>query len=103
MVIRNLRDAGAILLGKTNIPEFAIHYDSNNLVYGGTHNPHMHGRSAGGSSGGEGAAIATGMSAFGSARTTAGRSGSMHFCGVVGIRPGRWIVPTRATPPPPTR
>ena len=46
-VVENLRDAGAILLGKTNIPEFAFHYDSNNLVYGATHNPHDPERSVG--------------------------------------------------------
>ena len=64
-VVRNLRGEGAILLGKTNIPEFAFHYDSNNLVYGATHNPHNPERSVGGSSGGEGAALATGITPFG--------------------------------------
>ena len=99
-VVRNLRGAGAILLGKTNIPEFAIHYDSNNLVYGGTHNPHLHGRSAGGSSGGEAAAIATGMSPFGVGSDYGGSIRiPCHFCGVTGIRPGRWIVPYRGHSP----
>ncbi len=100
VVIRNLRGAGAILLGKTNIPELAIHYDSNNLVYGATHNPHMHGRTAGGSSGGEGAAIATGMSAFGVGSDYGGSIRiPCNFCGVVGIRPGRWIVPYKGHSP----
>src|SRR4029078_11408807 len=65
VVIESLRDAGAILIGKTNIPELAFHYDSNNLVYSATLNPHDRSRSVGGSSGGEGAALASGMSAFG--------------------------------------
>ena len=64
-VVRNLRGEGAILLGKTNIPEFAFHYDSNNLVYGATRNPHDPERSVGGSSGGEGAALATGITPIG--------------------------------------
>ena len=99
-VVRNLRGAGAILLAKTNIPEFAFHYDSNNLVYGGTHNPHLHGRSAGGSSGGEGAAIATGMSPFGIGSDYGGSIRiPCHFCGVTGIRPGRWIVPYKGHSP----
>jgi len=100
VVIRNIRGAGAILLGKTNIPELAIHYDSNNLVYGATHNPHMHGRTAGGSSGGEGAAIATGMSPFGVGSDYGGSIRiPCHFCGVSGIRPGRWTVPYKGHSP----
>ena len=50
VVVESLRDAGAILIGKTNIPEFAFHYDSNNLVYGATLNPHDRSRSVGGRS-----------------------------------------------------
>ena len=100
-VIVNLREAGAILLGKTNIPEFALHYDSNNLVYGATGNPHDTSRSAGGSSGGEGAALAAGFTAFG---VGSDYGGSIRipaaFCGVVGIRPGRWIIPKRGHYPP---
>jgi Asp-tRNA(Asn)/Glu-tRNA(Gln) amidotransferase A subunit family amidase len=64
-VVRNLRNAGAILIGKTNIPEFAFHYDSNNLVYGATRNPHDPERSVGGSSGGEGAAKSTCITTIG--------------------------------------
>jgi amidase len=101
VVVENLRDAGAILLGKTNIPEFAFHYDSNNLIYGATANPHDHSRSVGGSSGGEGAALASCMTAFsvgsdygGSIRVPA------HFCGVVGIKPGRNVVPYAGHFPP---
>ena len=64
-VVARLRAAGAILVGKTNISELCAHPDSSNLVYGATRNPYDVTRSAGGSSGGEGAAVASGMSAFG--------------------------------------
>jgi Asp-tRNA(Asn)/Glu-tRNA(Gln) amidotransferase A subunit family amidase len=93
-VVRNLREAGAILLGKTNIPEFAFHYDSNNLVYGATRNPHDPQRSVGGSSGGEGAALATCMSPFGVGSDYGGSIRvPAHFNGITGLKPGRWVVP----------
>jgi Asp-tRNA(Asn)/Glu-tRNA(Gln) amidotransferase A subunit family amidase len=101
VVVESLRDAGAILLGKTNIPEFAFHYDSNNLVYGATLNPHDRSRSVGGSSGGEGAALASGMSAFGVGSDYGGSIRvPCHFCGVVGIKPGRDVVPYTGHFPP---
>jgi Asp-tRNA(Asn)/Glu-tRNA(Gln) amidotransferase A subunit family amidase len=93
-VVRSLRGAGAILLGKTNIPEFAFHYDSNNLVYGATRNPHNPERSVGGSSGGEGAALATGITPIGVGSDYGGSIRvPAHFCGVTGLKPGRWVVP----------
>ena len=85
---------GAILLGKTNIPEFAFHYDSNNLVYGATRNPHDPERSVGGSSGGEGAALATGITPIGVGSDYGGSIRvPAHFNGVTGLKPGRWVVP----------
>ncbi|HZO60466.1 MAG TPA: amidase [Solirubrobacterales bacterium] len=93
-VVRNLRGEGAILLGKTNIPEFAFHYDSNNLIYGATHNPHNPERSVGGSSGGEGAALATGITPIGVGSDYGGSIRvPAHFNGVTGLKPGRWVVP----------
>jgi Asp-tRNA(Asn)/Glu-tRNA(Gln) amidotransferase A subunit family amidase len=93
-VVRNLRGAGAILLAKTNIPEFAFHYDSNNLVYGATRNPHNPERSVGGSSGGEGAALATGLTPIGVGSDYGGSIRvPAHFNGVAGLKPGRWVVP----------
>jgi amidase len=101
VVVESLRDAGAILIGKTNIPEFAFHYDSNNLVYGATLNPHDRSRSVGGSSGGEGAALAAGMSAFGVGSDYGGSIRvPCHFNGVVGIKPGRDVVPYTGHFPP---
>jgi Asp-tRNA(Asn)/Glu-tRNA(Gln) amidotransferase A subunit family amidase len=100
-VIHNLRRAGAILIGKTNIPEFAFHYDSNNLVYGATRNPHDPERSVGGSSGGEGAALATGITPIG---VGSDYGGSIRvpaaFNGVTGLKPGRWVVPYAGHFPP---
>jgi amidase len=93
--VARLRAAGAILVGKTNISELCAHPDSSNLVYGATRNPHDPTRSAGGSSGGEGAAVATGMSAFGIGSDYGGSiRAPASFCGVVGMRPGLGRVPT---------
>ena len=64
-VVSRLKRAGGILMAKTNLPEFATDGDSNNRVFGRTMNPWNPDRSAGGSSGGEGAALAAGMSPLG--------------------------------------
>jgi Asp-tRNA(Asn)/Glu-tRNA(Gln) amidotransferase A subunit family amidase len=92
--VRRLRDAGAILLGKTNVPEFCAHWDTYNDVYGATANPHDTTRSAGGSSGGEAAAIASAMSPLGLGSDFGGSiRAPCHFCGIFGLRPGRDTVP----------
>jgi len=61
IAIARLRAAGAIVIGKTNTPEFGLGSHSVNPVFGATRNPYNPGRSAGGSSGGAGVALATGM------------------------------------------
>jgi aspartyl-tRNA(Asn)/glutamyl-tRNA(Gln) amidotransferase subunit A len=63
--VARMKDAGGILLAKTNLPEFSYSVDSDNLLTGETNNPWDLGRTAGGSSGGESAAIAAGMSPIG--------------------------------------
>jgi len=63
-IAARMRAAGAILIGKTNVPEFGLGSHSFNPVYGVTRNPYDHSRSAGGSSGGAGVALATGMCAL---------------------------------------
>lgn len=85
VVVQKLKQAGAIFLGKTNVPPDLADWQSNNPVYGRTHNPHDHERSPGGSSGGSAAAVASGMvpcefgtDIGGSVRVPA------HFCGVWG-------------------
>ena len=84
-VVKLLKDAGVIFLGKTNVPPELADWQSANPVYGRTHNPHDHDRSPGGSSGGSAAAVASGMvpcefgtDIGGSVRVPA------HFCGVWG-------------------
>jgi Asp-tRNA(Asn)/Glu-tRNA(Gln) amidotransferase A subunit family amidase len=93
--VARLRAAGAILVGKTNISELCAHPDSSNRVYGATRNPYDLERTAGGSSGGEGAAVASAMSAFGIGSDYGGSvRAPASFCGVVGMRPGLGRVPT---------
>jgi Asp-tRNA(Asn)/Glu-tRNA(Gln) amidotransferase A subunit family amidase len=91
--VQRLRAAGAIVLGKTNLSEFCCFYDSDNLVYGRTVNPHDPERTPGGSSGGEAAAVASGLSYLGvgsdlgsSVRQPAA------WCGVFGLKPSRGLV-----------
>jgi amidase len=95
LVVRRLRAAGALILGKTNTPEFAAGGNTFNEVFGRTRNPWNPERSAGGSTGGGAAGLATGMIALaegtdlgGSLRVPA------SFCGVVGLRPSVGLVPT---------
>jgi Asp-tRNA(Asn)/Glu-tRNA(Gln) amidotransferase A subunit family amidase len=103
--VARLRDAGAILLGKTNISELCAYPDSTNLVYGQTRNPVDPSRSPCGSSGGEGAAVGAGLSAFGVGSDYGGSiRAPAHFCGIAGMRPGLGRIPTaghlpRSKPP----
>lgn len=92
--IRRMRVAGAILLGKTNVPEFCAFYDTANDLFGATGNPHAPDRSAGGSSGGEAAAVSSGMSALG-VGSDLGSSirNPAHFTGLFGLKPSRELVP----------
>ena len=87
-VVARVRKAGAIILGKTNVPEIAGAFETDNLVYGRTNNPYDLNRTPGGSSGGESAIIAAGGSPFGLG-TDAGGSVRVpaHFCGIAAIKP----------------
>ncbi len=90
LVVRRLRDAGAVILGKTNLPELAIYGFTESPTWGDTRNPWDPSRTTGGSSGGSGAAVAAGMSAI--AHATDG-AGSIRypsaFCGLFGLKPQR--------------
>jgi amidase len=89
-----LRQAGAILLGNTNTPEFLMAYETDNLVIGKTSNPWDLSRSAGGSSGGEAAAIASGCSAGGVGSDGGGSiRAPAHFCGICGLKPTPGRIP----------
>jgi len=87
-VVARLRDAGAILLGKTNTPELTLSGETDNLIYGRTNNPFHLERSPGGSSGGSAAAVATGMSALDIGSDTGGSIREpAHYCGIAGLKP----------------
>jgi len=93
-VVARLKQAGAIVLGKTNVPEFAMDYRSENPVFGRTSNPWDLGRVPGGSSGGEGAAIASGCSPAGVGSDLGGSIRvPSHFCGIVGLKPTPGRIP----------
>lgn len=99
--VARLRAAGAVILGKTNCPEFALDYTAENPVFGRTLNPHDRERTPGGSSGGCAAAVAArltpaslGSDLAGSVRIPA------HFCGVAALRPTASRVPGGGHLPP---
>jgi amidase len=93
-VAARLRDAGAILMGKTNTPELTLAGETNNLVYGQTNNPFDVTRTTGGSSGGAGAIVTTGGAPFDIGSDTGGSVRyPTHFCGIAGIKPNSGRVP----------
>jgi Asp-tRNA(Asn)/Glu-tRNA(Gln) amidotransferase A subunit family amidase len=94
-LVARLRAAGAILLGNTNTPEFLMAWESDNQLRGKTSNPWNLAHSAGGSSGGECAAISSGCS-FGGVGSDGGGSIRVpaHFCGICGLKPTPGRVPS---------
>jgi Asp-tRNAAsn/Glu-tRNAGln amidotransferase A subunit and related amidases len=86
--VRLLREAGAIIIGKTSCPEFLMNYETDNRIIGRTNNPWNDSRTAGGSSGGEAAAIATFCSAGGMGSDGGGSVRfPAHCCGIAGLKP----------------
>ncbi len=99
-VYTRLKQAGGILLGKTNMPEFALWWETDNLVFGRTHNPWDLNRTPGGSSGGEAAAIATGLSPLGVGTDLGGSIRQpASFCGIAGLKPTLGRVPYTGVQP----
>lgn len=93
-VVQRLKAAGAHILGITNVPEMCMAFETDNLLYGRTNNPYDHRLSAGGSSGGEAAAIAAGMSPAGLASDACGSVRlPAHFNGIVGLKLTQGRVP----------
>lgn len=87
-LVARLRDAGAIVLGKTNVPQLLIYNESDNPVYGRTNNPYGRDRSCGGSSGGEAAVIAAHGSALGLGSDVGGSLRTpAHACGIASLKP----------------
>ena len=102
LAVARLRKAGAIVLGKTNVAQLLLYYESDNPVYGRTNNPWNAMRTAGGSSGGEGAIIAAGGSPLGLGTDIGGSVRiPAAFCGIASLKPtagrvddpGRFSVP----------
>ncbi len=100
--VARLRAAGAILLGKTNVPPLSADYRADNPIFGRTNNPWNLERTPGGSTGGGAAAVAAGLCAFdvgsdlaGSVRTPA------HFCGLFGLKPTERRIPNAGHIPEP--
>ena len=93
LVVARLRSAGAIVVGKTNLPEFAVEGYTSNLLFGPTRNPRNRERTCGGSSGGSAVAIATGMAAIATA-TDGGGSVRIPacYCGLYGLKPTNGVI-----------
>jgi Asp-tRNA(Asn)/Glu-tRNA(Gln) amidotransferase A subunit family amidase len=94
-LVTRLKNAGAIVLGVTNTPELLMAWETDNLLYGRTNNPWDLERTPGGSSGGEAAAIAAGMSAGGVGSDGGGSIRvPAHFSGICGLKPTPGRIPT---------
>ena len=94
LIVERIRRAGAVTIGKTNVPEFAAGSHTFNKVFGTTFNPVDPTRSAGGSSGGAACALAAGMVPLAEGSDMGGSlRNPASFCGVVGLRPSRGRVP----------
>jgi len=101
VVVARLRAAGALILGTTNCPEFLMAYETANLLHGRTRNPWDLERTPGGSSGGEAAAIAAGLSAGGLGSDSGGSVRvPAHFTGICSLKPTPGRIPGRGHLPP---
>ena len=101
LVVARLKDAGAVVLGKTNVPLMLADFQSYNDVYGTSNNPWDIARTPGGSSGGSAAALAAGFGALSMGSDIGGSlRNPAHFCGVFAHKPTINLVPTRGHTPP---
>jgi len=92
--VERMRQAGAVALARTNMPDLGLRINTESSLYGATHNPWKHGITAGGSSGGEAAAIASGMSPLGLGNDIGGSlRNPAYACGIASIKPTRGRVP----------
>ena len=94
-VVANLRHAGAIIIGRTNAPAFSMRAFSDNALHGTTYNPRDRAISPGGSSGGAGAAVASGIGPIGHGNDIGGSVRIPAYCnGIVGLRVGHGRIPS---------
>jgi len=92
--VERMRAAGAVVLARTNMPDVGLRVNTESSLYGPAHNPWRHGLTTAGSSGGEAAAIATGMSPIGLGNDLGGSLRNPAFaCGISSIKPSRGRVP----------
>jgi amidase len=100
VLVERLLAAGAVIYGKTNVPLMLQDAQSYNEVYGTTNNPWDVARGPGGSSGGEAAALAAGLSALGAGSDIAGSlRNPAHYCGIYAHKPSWGLIPTRGHSP----
>lgn len=100
-VTERMKAAGAIPLARTNLPDFGLRVHTDSSLHGLTRNPHHPGRTAGGSSGGEASAIASGMSPLGLGNDIGGSlRNPAHCCGIASIKPSVGVVPNASSLPP---
>src|SRR5438876_7477203 len=100
LLVDRLLAAGAVIYGKTNVPLMLQDAQSYNEVYGTTNNPWDKARGPGGSSGGEAAALAAGLSALGAGSDIAGSlRNPAHYCGIYAHKPSWGLIPTRGHSP----
>lgn len=98
VLVERIRRSGAILIGKTNVPEFGMGSQTYNTVYGTTVNPYDHTKTAGGSSGGAAAALATGMLPIADGGDLGGSlRNPANFNNIVALRPSVGLVPIAPT------
>jgi len=92
--VERIKAAGAIVIGRTNLPDLGLRIHTDSTLYGRTKNPWKSDRTAGGSSGGEGAALASGMSPLGLGNDIGGSlRNPAHCCGIASIKPTQGVVP----------
>ena len=99
--VERMRAAGAIPFARTNLPDFGLRVHTDSELHGLTRNPWNPNVTAGGSSGGEGAAIASGMSPIGLGNDIGGSlRNPAHCCGIASIKPTVGVVPMASVIPP---
>ena len=103
-VVERMKAAGAIPIGRTNLPDMGLRIHTDSTLYGRTKNPWKSEHTAGGSSGGEAAALATGMSPIGLGNDIGGSlRNPAHACGIASIKPSLGVIPDTQTYPTPDR